>query len=210
MINVQPGILIALEGIDGSGKTTLAQFLAHQLTHAGYSVVLTKEPGGTEFGKHMRAMLQSRPTALTPQTEFLLFAADRAQHMQEIIRPALSAGKVVISDRLSDSSVAYQGYGRGVDVDMIKQINSWIMGSIKPTITVYLELDSQTAYQRIEQRKEQLTDFEKEQKSFFERVIHGFETLYKDRKDIIRLDARQKPEIIAQQALGYIYEQGLV
>ena len=201
MKNLQHGILIALEGIDGSGKTTLAQFLATQLMHAGYSVVLTKEPGGTEFGKQMRSIVQNRTTLLTPETEFLLFAADRAQHIHDVVKPALEKNCIVISDRMADSSLAYQGYGRGVDSAMIKNINHWVMAGTKPDLLLYIDLDVETAFNRIMQRKELLTDFEKEKKSFFERVVAGFEEIFKNRPEVIRLNGQHSAEDVGKQAL---------
>src|SRR5438105_480243 len=121
---MRKGLLIAFEGIDGSGKTTAMRTLYEKLRAQGYAVLMTKEPGGTDVGKQLRAMVQSMAGRIAPATEFLLFAADRAEHMHTVIQPALRTGVIVLCDRMADSSIAYQGYGRGIDMQMIRQINS--------------------------------------------------------------------------------------
>ena len=122
-----PGYFVSIEGIDGCGKTTLAQRLQAMLTHAGHQVLLTKEPGGSELGKSLRAILQTQEMPIGGKAEFLLFAADRAQHFEKIIIPALREGKVVITDRCADSSLAYQGYGHNLDRTIITTVNNWAM-----------------------------------------------------------------------------------
>src|SRR3972149_5899470 len=124
-------MLITLEGIDGSGKSTLAKKMADTL----HNVVLTKEPGGSALGKKLREILQMQPVPITPIAEFLLFAADRAQHFDEVVIPALEQNKIVISDRMADSSLVYQGYGRGINMENIKLVNKWVMQDITPDIT---------------------------------------------------------------------------
>src|SRR3990172_1551765 len=121
------GLLITLEGIDGSGKSTLANAIVTALTTLGKHVVLTKEPGGTALRTELRAILQTQKNPVCDKAEFLLFAADRSQHFKELIVPALEQGQIVISDRMADSSLAYQGFGRGLDKEMISSINRWAM-----------------------------------------------------------------------------------
>ena len=184
------GMLITLEGIDGSGKSSVASALYTEL-RTRYEVVLTKEPGSTELGKQLRSLLQGRAYHLFPTAEFLLFAADRAQHREEIIFPALRDGKIVISDRMAYSSRAYQGFGRGLDDTEIVRINEWAMAQIQPDLTLYLKIDYQTSQQRLHQRHEVPTVFEKEKAAFFQRVIAGFEKIFSERNNVITIDAHR-------------------
>lgn len=202
MQSQQHGILIALEGIDGSGKSTLARNLAIALQNQNHAVVLTKEPGDSKLGALVRAIVQKQDVPVSPKAEFLLFAADRAQHFAELIEPQLAQGKIIISDRLSDSSLAYQGFGRGLSIDLIKTVNTWAMNNIKPDITCYIRIAPAQALERLHSRTE-LTAFEKQQ-AFMQRVLAGFEELYKDRKDVIILDGTESPEILTQQALNAV------
>ncbi len=138
------GLFISIEGGEKAGKSTQATLLAEWLTSQGREVVVTREPGGTPAGEAIRQILlgggsQSGETRLSPVTEALLFAAARAQHVDEVIRPALEAGKVVIADRYTDSSLAYQGYGLGLALDRVLAINEWATGSLWPDLTVLLD-----------------------------------------------------------------------
>lgn len=193
-------MLIVIEGIDGSGKSSLAKGLAHTLKEQGADVLLTREPGDTQLGKGLRPILQQQPVPISPITEFLLFAADRAQHFHEVVVPALRANKLVISDRMGDSSLVYQGYGRGIDKEKIKMVNEWAMQGIKPDLILYLRVPVAVAQQRLYERKK-LTTFEKEQTDFVLKLLYGFETLYKDRDDVIIVDGTQTPQEVIQNAL---------
>jgi len=198
------GYLIVIEGIDGSGKTLLAQNLQKTFLKQNKSVILTLEPGGTTLGKKLRQILHEEKDNVCDLAEYLLFAADRAQHAEQIITPELEKGKIIISDRMADSSVAYQGYGRGLDVEMIKSVNNWATKHIKPNLIFYLEIDIQTAIERIFKRKETLTTFEKEKVDFWQKVIKGYKQILKNRKNVIILDATLSPEQMLQQALEHI------
>ena len=135
------GIFITLEGPDGSGKTTQAHLLSRWLQKRGRDVVLTREPGGSDIGDQIRDILHdSGNTAMAPQTEFLLYSASRAQHVSRLILPSLKAGKVVISDRYTDSSLAYQGYGRGLDLEMLQEITAFATQGLQPDLTVYFDI----------------------------------------------------------------------
>lgn len=204
MISLKKGILIAIEGIDGSGKSTLAKNLSNKLLSQKHDVLLTKEPGGTPLGQQLRTIVQEKKVSVCPKTEFLLFATDRAQHFSELIIPALEQKKIVISDRMSDSSLVYQGYGRGLDMQAIKTINTWVMSGIKPDLTIFVKIDAQIAMQRILARNAALTSFEKEKQDFIERLVIGFDTLYKDRTDVIILDGKQSIDTIATHALNAV------
>lgn len=183
------GRLISIEGIDGSGKSTLTKSLVATLSKKGFITRMTKEPGGTALGTSLRALLQTKTVPTSAMTEFLLFAADRAQHFQELIIPALRDGTIVIADRLADSSLAYQGYGRGLDKVMITTINKWVMQGISPDLTIYLRIDPVVASKRIQQRGEILTAFEQEKLDFWQRVAQGYDDILSQRNNVITLDA---------------------
>jgi dTMP kinase len=199
------GKFITIEGIDGCGKSTLAQNLAQVLNQRKADVVLTKEPGGSPLGVHLRNilnLLQKESLCLCEKSEYLLFAADRAQHYKQVIFPALQQGKIVISDRWADSSVAYQGYGRGLEINMIKSINAWATDNLLPDMVLYVKIDPQTALSRIKHRHLELTAFEKEKIEFWTRVCTGYESMYAERKDVKILDGRLGPDELLQAALG--------
>ena len=182
------GILLVVEGVDGAGKSTLVRNLANQLAHKNREILITKEPGGSELGKYLRELVQTQPVPITPMAEYLLFAADRAQHIAQVIKPALARGAIIISDRMADSSLAYQGYGRGLDRDYIQKINAWIMQGIIPDLVFYLKLSPQQAAQRIKKRLS-LTAFEKEQEIFTERLLQGFDSIFSSRPNVVTIDA---------------------
>jgi dTMP kinase len=196
------GILIPIEGIDGSGKSTLAHSLFTKLKNQ-FPVHLTKEPGGSELGKQLRTILQTQTMPVSAQAEYLLFAADRAQHFDEVIIPNLEQNKIILSDRMCDSSLVYQGYGRGLDLNIIKTINNWVMKNIKPDVTIYVRVPLEIAIQRIHKRNKKLSAFE--HTSFLQKLIGGFDTIYKDRKDVILIDGNQKPGKVLQQTLDALY-----
>ena len=204
MKRTSQGFLIVLEGIDGSGKSTLTDGLSHALKELGYAVVQTREPGGSSFGVHLRQILQHSVERPTAEAQFLLFAADRAHHIATVVQPALQQGSIVISDRMADSSMAYQGYGHGVDRAMIATVNRWAMQGIEPDLILYIDLDWQTALQRIQKGRKQLTAFEQEQDAFFERVAAGFKEIFHHRTNIIKINGSQTPATILQQAIAEV------
>lgn len=204
MLKQDKGLLITLEGIDGCGKTTLAQALFNYLKSIDRSVVLTREPGATQLGSVIRTLVNTRTYPIDSTAELLLFAADRAQHFKEIVIPALQENKIVISDRMADSSLAYQGFGRGLDKEFIKLLNNHIMGDHTPDVTFYIRLDYDTAYKRMQTRKEQLTAFDQEKYSFFSRVINGFDTIFTNKSHVITIDGSQSQDCVASEAINYI------
>jgi dTMP kinase len=186
---------IVIEGIDGVGKSTLAKNLAILLsTH--HPVLLTREPGGSTLGKEIRELLQSHEK-IDPRAQFLLFAADRAQHISQVIKPALQEGRIVVSDRFIDSSIAYQCYGNHLSQHMIQTINEWIIENIKPTLTIFLDMPIVAALSRVEKRG-RFHSYEKA--DFLERTQRGFYALYQNRKDVLVLDAEQNELDILHQA----------
>jgi dTMP kinase len=186
MNNLSSGLLIVFEGIDGSGKSTLCNLVAEAL-RSSYPVDLTRQPGGTPFGAQVRSLIASGEFGIDPLTEFLLFASDRAYHCAQVIRPALAAKKIVVSDRYADSSVAYQVYGRGVDKDFVQNTNKQIIAGCTPDLTVYSRIDLSVAHQRAKERGK-LDRFETDL-AFSQRVLAGYEELYKNRSDVIIVDA---------------------
>ncbi len=201
---ITTGKLITIEGIDGSGKSTLCKAIFTKLEKKKYSCRLTKEPGGSELGKHLRTILHERTNPLSDKAEYLLFAADRAQHFDRVIQPSLKEGKIIISDRMADSSLAYQGYGRSLDCSMIEAVNHWAMNAIKPDVTIYLKIDINTALNRIKQSRDSLTAFEQEKYLFWQRVTAGFEEIFSKRSNVLTLDARQSTEELATHAIDYL------
>lgn len=203
------GVLIAVEGIDGSGKSSLIKNLQPLFEKDHIPVLVTKQPGGTALGKEVRHMVQTQPIPISSKAEYLLFAADRAQHMQEVIEPALKKKLLVISDRMGDSSLAYQGYGRGLEIEMLATINAWAMNNRKPDLTIYVAIDLETACARLAQRGLQPTAFEAHT-SFIKKVIDGYEKLYRSDAQVMRIDGSQPEEMVArnthQQVLTWLHE----
>ena len=147
------GKLITFEGIDGCGKSTQMRLLGQYLTERGVAVVSTREPGGTELGRKVRsALLDGGPGSVEPLAELLLYAADRAQHVRRVILPALSLGKVVLSDRFYDATTVYQGYARGFDLELVNQLNELATGGLKPDLTLLFDLDVETGLKRTMRR----------------------------------------------------------
>ncbi|MEL7085616.1 MAG: dTMP kinase, partial [Cyanobacteria bacterium J06597_1] len=150
----QQGYFITLEGGEGAGKTTLRDRLAERLTQLGHSCLCTREPGGTEVGRTLRSLLlQGGDLAI--ETELLLYAADRAEHVASTIGPALQAGQVVLCDRFTDSTVAYQGYGRQLDLAVIEQLNRIATGGLTPHLTLWLDIPVREGLQRARTRAQQ-------------------------------------------------------
>lgn len=142
-------MFLTFEGLDGSGKTTQVQQTVANLRMLGYDVLLTREPGGTDIGDQIRSVLHSMDnTAMHPRTEILMYSASRAQLVNEVIRPYLAKGGLVVCDRYADSTMAYQGYGHGLDLDELRQITQFATGGLRPDITVYLDIAPEDSLQR--------------------------------------------------------------
>jgi dTMP kinase len=203
-MHLTKGYLITVEGIDGSGKSSLLANLTAYFNNTAIPYVLTKEPGGSELGKYIRTLLHDRPVPITAKAEYLLFASDRAQHFVDVIEPGLAQKKIVLSDRLADSSLVYQGYGRNLDLEKIRTINAWALNNAKPDLTLYVHIDATTALQRIMQRAEKLTAFEQEKRSFYEKLITGYTELYAHRTDVLILDGNKTQHTLTQEAIARI------
>ncbi len=163
-------MFITFEGIDGVGKSTQLDLLEKYLVRNGHEVLRTLEPGGTELGQEIRHLLLHRKGDVAPRSEALLYAADRAHHVATKIRPALAEGKVVLSDRYFDSSVAYQGAARELDVDEVRDISIWAVGGLIPDLTILLDLPADIAMQRRNKTGVEPDRLEAERVDFFERA----------------------------------------
>lgn len=202
-------MFISFEGIEGSGKSTVLRLLDQHLQTGGYSVCVTREPGGCSLGRGLRALLlDARTQGLRNRAELFLFLADRAQHVSEIIRPALEAGQIVLCDRYVDSTVAYQGYGRGMDPDQLTAINRLATGDLMPDVTFLLDLDPETGLGRAGRRNEAADTvisegrFESESLRFHDRVRQGYLELAAAAPErIIIIDAACSPEDVFLQCL---------
>lgn len=185
------GVLITVEGVEGSGKTTHCQFLARWLRERGHRVRETNEPDGTPLGVAIRAIFEQDGPALTPLTEAFLFVAARQQHVAQVIRPALDAGEVVLSDRYADATLAYQGYGRGLDLQTIRELNALATGGVLPDLTLLLDLDPALGLERLGGRPRDA--FEKMDLVFHQRVRQGYLELAREEKNRIALFDAERP-----------------
>lgn len=190
-------MLITFEGIDGSGKTTQTKELAAYLREAGYNVLLTREPGGTHIGDQIREILHSLDnTAMHPQTELLLYCASRAQLVEEVIRPFLSTGGMVICDRFIDSTLAYQGYGHGLDLKTLRSILKFATGGLLPDVTFYLDLPPEEGLRRRMDASlfgEEWNRLDDMAMPFHRRVYEGYRKIMRGDARWVKVDARQTP-----------------
>lgn len=199
-------MFITFEGIEGAGKSTMMALLANHMRDLGDTPVMTREPGGSRLGKRLRTMLlDSRMDRVSPHAELCLFLADRAQHIAEVILPALEAGQSVLCDRYVDSTIAYQGFGRGMDVADLKIINTIAAGRLMPALTILLDLPVATGIARAGERNRQegtiISEgrFDSESLDFHERVRHGYLELARDAPErIIVINADRAPEQVYQ------------
>ena len=189
------GVFVCFEGGEGSGKSTQSRLLHDALAAEGFSVVLTFEPGDTEVGRQLRRIVLSPETGeLDDKTEALLYAADKAEHVATVVRPALARGEVVVTDRYVDSTLAYQGAGRALAVAEVEQVARWATGDLRPHLTVVLDLEPRRGLGRFEGRDR----IEGESLEFHERVREAFVTMAKaDPDHYLVLDARAPVEEIA-------------
>ncbi|HEU0007759.1 MAG TPA: dTMP kinase [Terriglobia bacterium] len=185
-------LFVTFEGIDGSGKTTQLRLLQEHLLKRGIDTVIAREPGGTEVGEAIRQiLLHSGTQELKPLSELLLYYASRHQNLCQNILPALERGQWVLCDRYADASLAYQGYGRGLDLHFIEQLNQAVIGQRLPNLTFLMDLDPAVALARARQRDQgRVVDegrFEMESLNFFERVRQGYLTIARDHAERFRL-----------------------
>lgn len=203
-INHRKGLFISLEGGDGAGKSTQIDFMTRFFEERGLVVLHTREPGGTHISEKLRDILLDRENSeMTAVTEMLIYAAARAQHVKEKIVPALERGEVVICDRFTDSSVAYQAFGRDLG-DMVAEVNAHATGGLVPDITFWMDIDPQAGKARASKAGE-LDRLEVEKMDFHYRVYEGYKTLCEREPDRIkRIDASQSVDEIRENIFGYL------
>ena len=199
------GKFITFEGPEGGGKSTHIRLLADFLRERGVDLVLTREPGGTPTGEAIRGLLQHDGAGESPtdRAELLLFLASRAQHVERLIRPALSEGKWVLCDRFDDSTLAYQGYGRGLDLSLLQAMNSFATAGLKPDLTVLLDVSPETSRQRLLMRHAQTSGtpdrIEREPDAFHVRLRNGFLDLARQNPDrFLVMNADREVSRVAQ------------
>lgn len=184
------GLLITFEGIDGCGKSTQRDLLAQQIKQRGFEVVVTREPGGTPLGEGIRQLLVSDVSVhVAPTTELLLYVAARAQHVAELITPSLEAGRIVISDRYTDSTVAFQGYGRGLEPEMIEKLNKFATAGLVPDLTIVFDIDPALARARLDSRPVGglLGAFDEQHSDFHERMREGYLKMAREQPSRIKV-----------------------
>ncbi|PKM99647.1 MAG: dTMP kinase [Elusimicrobia bacterium HGW-Elusimicrobia-2] len=181
---MKKGVFITFEGGDGCGKSTQAGLLASALKNKGYKVVRTREPGGSLFCEHLRKLLLDPEHKVFPLAELMLYEASRAGHTAEVIRPALDKGHIVICERYSDATIAYQGYGRGLNMKDLRLIDKVATGGLKPDVTIYMKLPSGSSLGRIKRKKDRL---ELEKASFHKRVNEGYKHICASNKKRVKV-----------------------
>lgn len=206
------GVFITFEGIEGCGKSTQARRLARRLRSGGIPTVLTMEPGGTAIGATIRhILLSSENCHLSSLAELLLYAADRSQHVSEVIHPALEAGKWVISDRFMDATVVYQGYARGQDMPFIHLLNEKVTGGLRPGRTFLLDCPVETGLARATKREKESEHqgqdrFEQEKRSFHEAVRQGYLTLASEEPDrFVVMDGTRSPDELEEEVMRLVW-----
>lgn len=205
---MERGAFITFEGAEGSGKSTAMRRVGSRLEAAGLEVVYTREPGGCDLGRELRAiLLDARNTTITPRAELFLYLADRAQHVAECVVPALERGAIVLSDRFADSTVVYQGYARGLDIETLHTLNGLAVNGFWPDLTLVFDVDAAVGLARANARNEaegkSVSEgrFEAESLAFHEKVRQGFLDWASRHGDRMRiLDASQNQDSVARQA----------
>jgi len=202
------GVFITFEGIDGCGKTTQAGRLVQAFHERGVRAVHTREPGGTELGREIRRLfLHFREAEIPPTAEALLMAADRADHVQRVILPALSRGEVVVSERFTDSTEAYQGYGGAVPLEVIRSVNQIAAGGLVPAVTFLLDIDPEVAARR---RRTPSDRMEEKSVDFYVRVRQGYLEIHRrDPGRVVLIDASAPVEDVHRAVLSELQRRGL-
>jgi len=193
-------LFVVLEGPDASGKSTQLKLLSQELSRRGVPHVTTREPGGTELGKELRQLLLDPGRPMRPLTELLLMVADRHEHVEEVIRPALREGKWVLCSRYTLSTLAYQGYGRGVDLALLRQLNDLATGGLEPDYVFLLDLPPQVAYERTRVRDR----FEGEGLAFFTQVRAAYLELIRSVPRGYVIDATLTPDEVCREILAHL------
>ena len=206
---MERGIFITMEGPEGAGKTTILKMLGETLKQEGYSVVLTREPGGIPISEQIReVILNKENTAMDSRTEALLYAAARRQHLVEKIIPALEKGMIVLCDRFIDSSLAYQGHARGLDMDEIYSINTFAIGDFMPDVTFYFDIEPAEGLKRISaNNNREVNRLDLEELHFHEMVREGYQLVMEKWNDrFVRIDASESLDVVFEQTKTRIFE----
>lgn len=201
-------MFISFEGIDGVGKSTQLEMLQAYLTDKGHTVFRTLEPGGTELGQEIRHLLLHRKGDVAPRAEALLYAADRAHHVATKIRPALARGEIVLTDRFFDSSVAYQGAARDLDVNQVRDISLWAVDNLIPDLTILLDLPADDAMSRRSKTGTEPDRLEQEKVDFFERARQMYLELAKEPRFLV-VDARKSVDEIQSEIRARLAQLGI-
>ena len=201
------GRFITIEGGEGAGKSTNISFILQYLENAGKDLVLTREPGGTPLGEKIRALLLDKQnTEMSPNAELLLMFAARAQHIAQVITPALQEGRWVLCDRFTDATYAYQGGGRGISDDRIEALESWVQRGLRPDLTILLDISVNQGLERAGNRSEP-DRFENEQKQFFERVRTCYLKLVDQHPERFRVVDASRPLNEVQEQIEKVLEE---
>ena len=201
------GLFITFEGVEGAGKTTNIAYIAEKIESAGHEILLTREPGGTSLGEAIRELLISKDfPEMHQDTELLLMFAARAEHLQREIIPALKAGKWVLCDRFTDATYAYQGAGRGIDVNHIKLLENFVQGSLRPDYTFLFDLDAEIGLARAQSRGES-DRFEQQHVDFFNRVRNQYLQMAKDSAERYRIVNAQHDLVTVQKQIDSLLSQ---
>jgi dTMP kinase len=207
MKSEEKGKFITIEGIEGVGKSSNVQFIAKLIQEAGFQVVVTREPGGTQIAEEIRKILLTEYKEPTlPSVELLLLYAGRLQHVEHVIKPALAQGKWVVCDRFVDATYAYQGAGRGIAMEKIDILNQWTLGNFTPDCTIVLDAPVDVAFERIKNNRK-LDRFEKEQKVFFEKIRKEYLIRAKQFPDRYHVVDAAKPLSFVQESLTKIMKE---
>lgn len=199
---MEKGLFITLEGADGCGKTTQLNLLKEYLTNRGYEIVVTREPGGKGLGEKLREILLNYDGEVSDRCEAFLYLADRAQNIDTIIKPAINSGKIVLCDRHTDSSVAYQGYGREQNIDNINMLNELAVNGVHPDLTIVFDIDTETSMERVGAEKDRLESAGIE---FHKRVRNGYLEIAKKNPQRIKVvDASQTIEDVQRDVIKIV------
>ena len=194
---MQKGLFITFEGADGSGKTTQLNNIKSFLEQKGFDVVVTREPGSLEIGQKIRNILLHHDGIVADRCEIFLFLADRAQHVETFIKPAIEEGKIVLCDRHTDSTIAYQGYGRGQNITLLTDLNKIAVNGLKPDLTLLFDVSTETAQTRVGSEKDRMESAGIE---FHKKVRNGYLTLQKEHPKRIKL-------VDANKSIDEVFEQ---
>jgi dTMP kinase len=196
-------VFISFEGIEGSGKSTVMAAVERALRAEGHDVLVTREPGGTPAGDAAREILLHRnDIAISPLTELLLMNASRAQLVSDVVRPALARGAIVLCDRYVHSSMAYQGYGRGLPLEMVRSVCDAATGGLMPDLTLFVDVPYETSRARLALRGNGRDRLEQEEEAFHRRVRDGYLEIAKHEERVLRIDGERTPEEVADAAMA--------